>query len=92
MKFSYYILGAAAIILAGCVDAQSTSTADGFISQLPEAIIAAVPPSQDLRYIKIDPIDGCYVYRHVGPVETTFLPLRTANGNPICSRAQDETA
>jgi len=55
-------------------------------------VVAAVSPRQDLRFVRIDPIDGCYVYRHTGPVETTFLPLRTVNGNPICSRAKEDIA
>jgi hypothetical protein len=33
------------------------------------------------------PEDGCYWYRYVGPVETTYLPLRTIEGRPICTRA-----
>lgn len=45
-------------------------------------------PGQDLSRIKIDPSNGCYLYRYRGPIETTYLPVRTANGNPICTRAQ----
>jgi len=94
MKTAYVMLAATALMLSACVDAQNASTSkeDGFIKDVPEAVIAAVSPSQDLRYVKIDPIDGCYVYRHRGPVESTFLPLRTKNGNPICSRAQETSA
>jgi hypothetical protein len=30
--------------------------------------------------------DGCYWYRHIGPVETTMLPLLTVEGRPICTQ------
>jgi hypothetical protein len=41
-------------------------------------------PDQDVATARLVPEDGCYWYEHSGPVETTLLPLRTANGNPIC--------
>ena len=46
----------------------------------------AVQPAsgQDLSTARFMLEDGCYWYEHSGPVETTLLPLRTANGNPIC--------
>ncbi|MFK7874787.1 MAG: hypothetical protein AB8B71_03265 [Paracoccaceae bacterium] len=59
---------------------------EGFLSELPEGVIANADPSQDLSAVRINVIDGCYEYRHIGPVETTFLPLRTSAGNPICSK------
>lgn len=42
-------------------------------------------PYQDIRSVELRPEDGCYWYRHDGPVETTMLPLRTADGRPICA-------
>ncbi|WP_366140042.1 hypothetical protein [uncultured Jannaschia sp.] len=41
---------------------------------------------QDLSFVRLRPEDGCYWYRHVGPVETTMLPLRTVEGRTICNR------
>jgi len=48
--------------------------------------------NQDLTAVKIDPTNGCYVYRYRGPVETTFLPLRAENGRPICTRTIEAAA
>ncbi|MFD2855951.1 hypothetical protein ACFSZS_15885 [Seohaeicola zhoushanensis] len=45
-------------------------------------------PGQDLQDVRVFPEDGCYWYRYVGPVETTYLPLRTRDGRPICTRPQ----
>ncbi len=56
---------------------------------VPEGVAAIAAPYQDLKAVRIDPSDGCYVYRHVGPVETTFLPLRSVDGRPICTRLPD---
>ncbi|MGS4943941.1 hypothetical protein ACVDG3_00550 [Meridianimarinicoccus sp. RP-17] len=47
---------------------------------------AVAAPYQDLQSVRLLPEDGCYWYRHVGPVETTLLPLRTATGQPICTQ------
>ena len=55
---------------------------------LPEAVIAVADPRQDLASARVLEEDGCYWYDHVGVVETTPLPLRTVNGNPICTRPQ----
>ncbi|MCA0871404.1 hypothetical protein LCL97_11250 [Seohaeicola saemankumensis] len=54
---------------------------------MPDNIRAIAAPHQDLTAVRIDPADGCYNYRHDGPVEVTYIPLRSVNGNPICSRA-----
>ncbi|GKY87352.1 hypothetical protein [Sinisalibacter aestuarii] len=88
MKRRIGILGAAALALAACeggTTGQAGATA-GYIQTLPEGVLAIAAPNQDLSAVRIDPADGCYVYRYVGPVETTFLPLRTREGRPICSR------
>lgn len=52
---------------------------------VPEAVIQIAAPYQDLKTARLRPEDGCYWYLHAGPVETTLLPLRTAEGRPICS-------
>ena len=46
---------------------------------------AMAAPYQDLRSVELRSEDGCYWYRHVGPVETTMLPLRTTEGSAICT-------
>ncbi len=91
MNKSIWLLGCAALSLAACEGLESgAGTAPGqFITELPEGVRAIAAPYQDLSAVQINPADGCYVYRHVGPVETTFLPLRSVNGRPICSRAPD---
>ncbi len=76
------------LILAACATTNNT-TKDGFIAVLPEALLTIVAPGQDLTAVRINPTDGCYVYRHAGPVETTFLPLRAKRGGPICTQAVD---
>jgi len=93
MRKPVWMLGFAAALLTAC-DATYTGggTAGGFIQELPEGVLAIVGPYQDLTAVKIDETDGCYVYRHVGPVETTFLPLRAKNGRLICTRPPEEPA
>ena len=87
------LLGCAPFLLAACSDVQSVNRVPSsqFIAELPDGVLAIAAPYQDLNAVRIDPADGCYVYSHAGPVETTFLPLRTVNGQPICTR-QPEAA
>lgn len=94
MKARFWIAGCAALFVTSCGAVQSTSSgpADGFFKELPEGVLAIAATNQDLTAVRIDPTDGCYVYRYVGPVETTFLPLRSTNGRPICSRPADALA
>lgn len=79
------------IALAGCTtQTMSTGAAQGqSYAPLPEQVLAIAAPNQNLRAARLDPEDGCYWYRYAGPVETTWLPLRTASGSPICTRSQD---
>ena len=51
---------------------------------LPENILELAAPNQDLATAYLRPEDNCYWYMHASPVETTRLPLRTIEGNPIC--------
>lgn len=90
MRNSALIWIGAPLLLAACAtDTASDTTPEGFIAELPEAVLELAAPYQDLSAVRIDPASGCYVYRHVGVVETTFLPLRTREGRPICTRAPD---
>lgn len=80
------------MVLGACAAAVETpeSGADpGLLSEVPEGVRAIAAPYQDLTTVRIAPENGCYYYLWNGPVESTFLPLRTAQGNPICARAQE---
>jgi hypothetical protein len=81
---------AASLALSGCVPAGDPTVAanDGFMQDVPEAVLAAAAPFQDLSSVVLMPEDGCYWYRHRGPVETTMLPLLTTAGRSICTRPQ----
>lgn len=43
---------------------------------------------QDLSDVRVDQRDGCLVYLHRGPVETTYLPLRNRADRPICTELE----
>jgi len=90
MKKLGLVFGLAAMSLAGCETYEGGAAAPGgeFIATLPQGVLDIVSPAQDLTAVRIDPTTGCYIYRYQGPVETTYLPLRTQNGNPICTRRQ----
>ncbi|MBU2867783.1 hypothetical protein [Pacificibacter marinus] len=88
MNARIWIVGCTALLVSACTDMQGTSSdpSERFFKELPEGVLAIVADNQDLTAVRIDPADGCYVYRYAGPVETTFLPLRAKSGGPICSR------
>ena len=88
MRIVALALGSA-ILLAGCEATTTTKTLDDgrvVSSALPDEVIALAAPGQDLGSAVMQE-DNCFWYRHVGPVETTMLPLRAANGRPICVEA-----
>lgn len=73
--------------LAACEPmADANGTTAGQRITVPESVALIAASHQDLTSARLRPDDGCYWYTHRGPVETTELPLRTANGNPICTR------
>lgn len=84
-----YLLICALPLIAACQDISGTtaSASNQFIAEVPEGVTSIAAAGQDLTALKVDPIDGCYTYHHVGPVEDTMLPLRAKNGRPICTRA-----
>lgn len=83
------VLVAGFLALAGCVTTGDPAALDeGFLPEVPEAVAAIAAPYQDLSAVRVMPEDGCYWYRHQGPVETTMLPLLTTTGRAICTRAQ----
>lgn len=80
----YVLLVGGLLALAGC---ETPVTTEGYLQELPEGLTEVVAPNQNLATVQINPEDGCYWYRHDGPVETTMLPLRANNGRPICTKA-----
>ena len=92
MTARVFLMGCVVLLGAACDDMQGANTGgatDGLLTQLPEGVLEVAARNQDLTAVRIDPTDGCYVYRYRGPVETTFLPLRTEDGRPICSRSDN---
>lgn len=90
MTYSRSLSAAALLLLLSACAAPSEPGPGGpnFLEELPEGLAEVAAPDQNLRAVIIAPEDGCYWYQHVGPIETTFLPLLTRDGRPICSRAQ----
>lgn len=86
MKKLIWLVGCAPLLLTACeeFDGAASSPSNQFVQQLPEGVLTMAAPYQDLNAVKLDKARNCYVYRYAGPVETTFLPLRTADGRPIC--------
>jgi hypothetical protein len=72
-----------ALLLGACATTDQSGSQK--IGSVPEAVLELAGPNQNLATARIREEDGCYWYEHNGPVEKTLLPLRTANGNPICA-------
>ena len=87
MNYRILLLFLSPLAFSACANVapEEAVSENGFIGELPEDVLAISAPFQDLNAVMIDPTDGCFVYRRTGPVETTFLPLRTVSGHPICS-------
>lgn len=87
------LLTGALLTLGACAVPVGTERApeQGIPPDAMEQIAALAAPYQDLSTVERRPGDGCYWYRHVGPVETTMLPLRTPEGNSICSGTPAES-
>lgn len=92
MKASGYILAGLLPLIAACttIPPSGTSESDpGLVDELPEEVRALADPDQNLSVVRIMPEDGCYWFQWRGPVETTFLPLRTRDGRMICTRENE---
>ncbi|WP_254679675.1 hypothetical protein [Celeribacter baekdonensis] len=87
MKYGLVLVGLMA--LAGCADPMAQVTPEGFMTEVPEGVLQLAAPDQNLNAVQLNPEDGCFWYQHVGPVETTMLPLRTPRGNVICAQQQE---
>ena len=81
------LLFAGLLVLGACtVPVVQTGEPEAAISEDVMAQLSAMAaPYQNVQTVVLRPEDGCYWYRHVGPVETTMLPLRTPEGGPICT-------
>jgi hypothetical protein len=88
-KFRPTLLSVTFLFLAACsiLGTSPVDEATGFLKEVPPQVVLLAAPYQNLREVILNPEDGCYWYRHVGPVETTMLPLRTTEGRPICTAA-----
>lgn len=92
MRIGYVVAPLVLVLVAGCAPTNSAdSAAAAPPPAAPEAVLALAAPFQDLSSVQLRD-DGCYWYRHSGPVETTFLPLLTRDGRPICTRPPGEPA
>ena len=69
-------------ILSAC--GSSAPGSGGFLSEVPEEVVALAAPNQNLQAVKLLDEDNCYWYQHIGPVETTMLPLLSNRGRRIC--------
>lgn len=94
MKKPLILSGAVACLLSACVSPQSVSDDPSMRSlpELPENVRAIAAPGQNLSDVRINAEDGCFVYRHNGPVETTYLPLTNRKGQPICAKREETAA
>ena len=75
-------------MLGACEPVVTDANGTGRVVNVPDEVAALAAPFQDLSTVRVLEEDGCYWYQHTGPVETTWLPLRTTEGRPICARAQ----
>jgi hypothetical protein len=76
--------GSIVLMLAACSESPSISDGSATYPPISEQVALLAAPSQDLSTARLRSEDNCYWYMHAGPVETTLLPLRTVEGNPIC--------
>ncbi len=91
MTKPFLLIATLPLVLAACDASQMGSTSSGTpASNLPEGVLEIVAPSQNLSTARVDETSGCYVYLHNGPVESTYLPLRARNGQPICAREPED--
>ncbi|MBV7380525.1 hypothetical protein [Maritimibacter dapengensis] len=80
-----FLLAALPLTLAACDATMAPAPSGTSSTTVPENIAAMAAPYQNLSSARVDEATGCYVYLHRGPVESTYLPLRTADGRPICT-------
>ncbi|SEV96503.1 hypothetical protein SAMN05444851_0580 [Aliiroseovarius sediminilitoris] len=88
MKKLGILSSAAVVTLSACVNPEGVggNATSRPLNPVPENVRAIAAPYQDLSDVQINASDGCFVYRHQGPVEATYLPLRNRAGQPICTK------
>lgn len=89
MKLNVMMLPAGLMLLGACVaqNVEPAAPAPALPSpeqQMLNSAIAMAGPNQNAQTARLNATDNCYWYQHIGPVETTELPLLTATGRPIC--------
>ncbi|MBM3603243.1 MAG: hypothetical protein FJX25_00465 [Alphaproteobacteria bacterium] len=82
MKAKLWVAMLTVSLLGGC--SSVLTDAIGGTQELPEEVVALAAPNQNIATARLQPDDNCYWYEHVGPVETTLLPLISERGGPIC--------
>lgn len=90
MKRQILMISTATALLGACAVTNPTDTADGDKPAVPEAIVQLAGPGQNVETARLLPSDNCYWYEYVGVVETTLLPLKTADGRRICAQGKDK--
>lgn len=88
MKRFFAVMLLSTLSLGACTEFEGVETPPGsiLVREVPESVAALAAPQQDLSTVIVNEADGCFLYRYTGPVETTFLPLRSKEGRPICSK------
>lgn len=77
------------LLTAGCaMQPSETGGTANQIGNIPANVVALADPNQDISTARLLPEDGCFWYEHRGPVETTLVPLRSPEGNPICATSE----
>lgn len=75
-------------VLLGLSACAQGLTSGGFLRELPDEVLQAAAPDQNLNAVKLLEEDGCYWYERENVVETALVPLRSKSGRPICTRPQ----
>ncbi len=83
MKLIYTLI-AVLTLLGACVP-YTPSTPEGETVSLPPEVLAVLAPGQAIDTARIES-DGCYWVEHRGPVETTYIPLKTRDDRLVCTR------
>lgn len=84
MNMRYLGLMAVSVALAGC--AVPVKQEENQPSPVPPEVLALAAPNQNVMSARLSPADNCYWYEYAGPVETTWIPLRSGRGWQICNQ------
>ena len=88
MRPRHLIIPASLLAILGACGAPTPATDErGFVRELSPQVRALAAPNQNLYAVQYRPQDGCYWVQWDGPVETVMVPLRSWDGDRICSSA-----